>query len=232
MNTETAQQVKRQPRSTSAAPTPNAHAAGSGVSPVRTRRPVGYLAAAIALVIVGGLVSVFFYTSSQSTQDVFVAARTIDRGEVIDPSDLSTIAVAAGQQVQGFTASEKAQVIGKVATVVVPRGGLVTPDSVANNLPVPEGLALVGLSLNPAQLPSVQLRAGDKVVLTPVAQQTGVPAAVGADLDVAGTVVDNPTVTPTSGTTVVNVYVSQSVASDLAGRAAAGLVALYLTSAG
>lgn len=202
------------------------------VSPVRTRRPVGYLAAAIALIVVGGLIAVFLYTSSQRTEDVFVAAHTIDRGATIKATDLTTLAVAPGQRVQGFTTAQSPQVIGKVATTVVPQGGLVTPSSIANNLPVPASKAIVGLSLKAAQLPSIPLHAGDKVVLTPVAQQNGISSSStsSSSLDVDGTIVDSPTVIQSSGTTVVNVYVSQSVASDLTGRAAAGLVALYLTA--
>jgi hypothetical protein len=200
---------------------------GAVISAVRTKPSWKYGFGAIALVIVGGLISLFLYMGVQHSTQIFVVNTNVTRGQTIQATELGVIDVAPNQHVTGFT--QASDIVGKVATVDLPKGSLVTPSAIASKLPVPEGKALVGIPLKQSQLPSVPLRAGDRVVITPIAAASGsVQEHQSTPSDVTGTVATSSVVNPSTGLTVVNVYVSQSAASDVAGRAAAGLVTVYV----
>jgi hypothetical protein len=210
-------------------PVPGAEAS---VAPVRTRRSWGYGAGALAAIIVGGLIGAFVYTGTQHTDEVWVVRSDVPRGQTITAQDLAVINVAHGQHTAGFTGpAAKDRIIGKIAIVDLPGGSLVTEKSIAATLPVPAGKSLVGIALKTSQVPSVPLHAGDKVVITPIAQQAGTISA-GAQKagDVDAIIATDPKPDSASGTVVVNVYVTASRASDVAGRAAGGQVTLYLDS--
>jgi flagella basal body P-ring formation protein FlgA len=196
------------------------------VRPVRARRSRTYLAGALALIVAGGLGSAFLYTSASHTEQVLVVAHDLQRGQVITATDLTTIGIAHTPQTQGIPAADSTGVVGKTATVDLPRGSLLTGRSFAGSLSVPSGRALVGLALKPSQLPAQPLVAGDHVVIVPVAADRR-PAPVTTDT-VTGTVSDTAG-DKASGATIIDVYVSQTIAADLTSRAASGTVAIYLT---
>ncbi|TAM67022.1 MAG: hypothetical protein EPN48_15305 [Microbacteriaceae bacterium] len=199
------------------------------IRPVRVRRSRPYLAGALALVIAGGLGSAFIYATASHTEQVLVVRHDLQRGELITSADLGSIGVAAGQATQGVPAANAANLLGKVATVDLPKGSLITGRSFAGSLTVPAGQALVGLSLKPSQLPAQPLVAGDRVVIVPVAVNgSSVSASSSAE---SGTVSEAVRDTA-SGTTIVDVYVSQTIAADLTSRASAGAVAIFLTASG
>ncbi|WP_308465225.1 SAF domain-containing protein [Rathayibacter soli] len=199
------------------------------IRPVRARRSRFYLAGALALIIAGGMGSAFIYATASHTEQVLVVRHDVERGEFITPTDLGSIGVAAGQTTQGVPAANAAEVLGKVATVDLPKGSLITGRSFAGSLTVPAGQALVGLSLKPSQLPAQPLVAGDRVVIVPVAVNgSSVSTSSGADSGVVSEAVRDTA----SGTTIVDVYVSQTIAADLTSRASVGAVAIFLTASG
>lgn len=201
------------------------------VDPVRPRRSWRYTAGAIAAILAGGLLSVSIYTAAQHTEAVFVVASTVERGATFTAADLTTITVTPGQRIDGYTPTEAGQVIGKVAAVTLPKGTLITHAAVVTQLPVPAGEAVVGIAVKPSQMPATALTAGDEIVVTPVASQNAtVEQARSQPVDVHATVVAPPTTDPSTGLVVVDVTISTAEASDVAGRAAAGQVAIYLTS--
>jgi hypothetical protein len=195
------------------------------VNPVRTKRSWVWKAGAIAIIIAGALGTAFLYSSSSNSAQVFVVGRDVSRGDTIEQQDLSTLDIAEGQSTAGIPLSDASNVIGKVATVDLPKGSLVTPSSVAAALSIPEGQALVGLSLTPAQLPAQSLVAGDRVAIVLIATD----AAAASDSPAITGIVSNTTRDEASGTVIVDVYVSATVAADLTSRASAGAVAIYLT---
>lgn len=201
------------------------------IAPVRTRRSWVYAAGAAALIIVGGVASVFIYSTSSHTQQVFVIAKSVDRGDTITKDDLTTIDVAAGQRTAGIASADSSSLIGKVATVDLPEGSLVTRSAVASALPVPGGQALVGLSLKPAQLPAQQLVAGDRIEVVPIAATDGSGSAVKSNAAPIQGVVSASRTSQSSGTTIVDVYINAKNAADVTSRAAAGQVAIYLAAA-
>lgn len=201
------------------------------VDPVRPRRSWRYTAGAIAAILAGGLLSVSIYTASQKSESVFVVASTVERGETFTSADLTTITVTPGQRIDGYTLSESEQIIGRVAAVTLPKGSLVTHAAVATQLPVPAGQAVVGIAVKPSQMPAIGLESGDRVVITPVASQSATIAHTGPQAgDVDASVLAPPTTDPSTGLVVVDVTISAADASDVAGRSAAGQVAIYLTS--
>lgn len=197
------------------------------ITPVRTRRSWTWIAGATALILVGGIVNVFIFSSSSHPNQVFAVAQNISRGATITKDDLTTIDLASGQITAAISATDSSDVIGKIATVDLPKGSLVIPAAISTTQSVPEGMALVGLSLKPAQLPAQQLAAGDQVQIVPVATDMTGQVSVNTTT-VTGTVADTST-SQSTGTTIVDVYVSETVAADLTSRAAAGAVAIYLT---
>jgi len=203
------------------------------VAPVRTHRSVGWLFGGIALVVVGALVGAFLFTANSHTEKVWVVTKPIARGTTITPQDLGTISIAEGQSTAAIPFSETNSPAGKVATVDLPKGSMLTGQSVASQLAVPNGQALVGLALKPSQLPAQPLAAGDKIEIVQVntTQGTGTTASTGPAQTISGVVSDTePPAQGSSGTWVVDVLVSQTVAAQVTSLAASGQVAIYLIS--
>lgn len=224
---------RRRTATTSSAPARSGSSAEGFVDPVRGRRSWRYTAGAVAAILAGGLLAVGVYTQAQHTVTVLTTADTVPRGHTFTARDLTTLTITPGQRIAGFTTGQAAQVIGKVATVTLPAGSMITRTAVAAALPVASGQAVVGIAVKSSQMPATDLTAGDEVVVTPIAGQAGtVVSKQAAPVDVTAVVVDAPVSDPTTSLVVVDVSVPSSEASDLAGRAAAGQVALYLTSSG
>lgn len=200
---------------------------------IRTKRSRLWVAAAVTAVLAGGLFNVVLFASAGHPNSVFVVARPIARGTTLTAQDLKTLALVAGQQTASLAADRPDFVIGKVATVDLPAGSLITTSSIATSLPVPDGKALVGLSLKPAQLPASPVVAGDHITIVPIVD--GVAGSVdhsagSVPTDSVSAVVSDTSANAQTGTTIVDVYVEETVAADLTSRAASGAVAIYLTS--
>ena len=200
------------------------------ITPVRTRRSGIWLAAAIVLILIGAIGGAFLYTTASNTQQVFVSAHTIERGDTIERDDLTTIALAAGQTTAAIPVARADEVLGKIAANDIAAGGMITDSDLTTSLPVPSGQALVGLELKSSQLPAQTLVAGDEVVIVPVATQaaTGGITTVDPSTTVQGTVSQVRASTSTTGTVIVDVYVEARSAANVASQAAAGAVAIYL----
>lgn len=202
----------------------------TAITPVRTRRSGIWLAAAIVLILLGSIGGAFLYTTASNTQQVFVSAHAIERGDTIGRDDLTTIALAAGQTTAAIPVAQADDVLGKIAANDIAAGGMITSGDLTTALPVPSGKALVGLELKSSQLPAQTLGAGDEVVIVPVATQaaTGGISTVDPSTTVQGTVSQVKASTSTTGTVIVDVYVDARSAANVASQAAAGAIAIYL----
>lgn len=199
---------------------------GATLPPTRARRRPAVIAAGVALVIVGALGSWWYASSARETTTVFVTSEEVTRGETIENQDLTTIELDGRQSIDAYTVEQSADVVGKIATVDLPAGSLITPRVVGDALAIESGQSLVGFTLTGAQLPSYPLSAGDQVriVDTPVSQgdpPVDTPAAFPATVFSVTRDADN-------SQWVVNVIVPEAQAADLAARAATGRVALVL----
>jgi len=196
--------------------------------PKERRRPL-LIAAMIALVCLGALVSAYAYLSTSETEDVLAVRETVNRGEVIDQADLMTVQVGLDPALDPVDASQLEEVVGQRAAVDLSAGSLLTPESVTDAVLPAEGQSIVGISLTSAMMPSEPIYAGDsvRVVATPGDQGE---LREGTDpVSVEATVVGVRTVAET-GETVVDVAVPADLAPELAARAATRKVALVLDS--
>ncbi|MGO2112755.1 MAG: SAF domain-containing protein, partial [Pseudoclavibacter sp.] len=112
------------------------------------------------------------------------------------------------------------------AAVDLAAGSLLTTSSMQAALPLDPGTSIVGIAVSTAQVPATGLRAGDRVrlVSTPVAQgepPTEPPPTI--DAVVFATRPDDRT-----GGLVVDVVVPDSIAAEVAARAATGRLAIVL----
>jgi len=196
---------------------------------LRLRRRPALVAGSVAAISGGALLSVWAYTSTNSTVDVLAARHTVAQGQVIERADLVTAQLNVDPAVDVIPADKASDVIGRRAAMSIPAGGVLTREQVTAALIPPAGQSVVGLSLAPGMMPAGQLRPGDtvRVVSTPGEQGT-VPE--GEPPSLTATVIDVRGTGDGSGTTVVNVQVDDADAPLLAARASTGLVAVVLDS--
>lgn len=194
--------------------------------PTKTRRRPMLIAMGVALAVVGGLGTWYFFTSVGNTVTILTTSTDLQRGDHIEAGDLSTIEIAGGQSTSAITANNSNDAIDHIALVDLPAGTVLTSSNVGEGLPVADGKSIVGVALTAAQLPSQPLSAGDSVRLvdTPIAQG------------------DPPSTSPTTfeatvfalkydeqnAQWIVDLIVDEDKAPDIAARAATQRVALIL----
>lgn len=208
------------------------------IAPVRTRRSAIWIAAAIAIVLLGAIAGGVGYNIVSQTNQVLVVQHDIARGSVIAEADLTTIAISEGQNTEAIPVDRANEILGKIAAVDIPAGGLVTAASVTDALAAPDGRAVVGISLKPEQLPLQRLHAGDEVILVLLSNQaTAAGAPIEVDIDqTIPAVISQVTYPADSGAgstirAVVDVYVNAQLAPQVSAAAAAGAIAVYVAPA-
>ena len=220
------QKTSKRARNTETAPTRPA-AVGQ---PTKSRRRVWMIALGITIVLIGALATWYVTTTTSRTVSVLTTNTTVQRGEAITQSDLTTISIAGGQNVDAIPASDASEVVGKVASVDLPAGSLLTTSNTLDTLPVPDGSSIVGIALNSSQLPYYRLAAGDSVRLvdTPVAQ--GEPPT--SDPKTFDATVFTTTYDEANQTWIVDVVVPEREAASIAARAATQRVSIVLDGVG
>jgi len=198
--------------------------------PTKSRRRTWIIALGIAIILIGGLFTWYLTTQTSQTVSVLTTNTAIERGDIIEADDLTTISLAGGQDVDAFAANEASEVIGQVAAMDLPAGALLSSTSVVDTLLVPPGDSIVGIALNQSQLPSHPLSAGDQVRLvdTPVAQgepPTSSPETF--DATVFTTKFDE-----TNQVWIIDLVVPTNDAADIAARAATQRVSIILDAVG
>lgn len=211
------------------APAGAAPAVSGDLKPVRRRRSPLFGLAVIGLILLSGLAGVIAFNSVSKSTPVFVAKSDIVRGHVITKDDLTTISIAADQDTQAISATKADTVIGQIAAVDIPTGGMVTTSSLTKSLAVPDGKALIGITLQPGKYPAQTLHAGDNVVLVPAQAQGAPPVDITAE-QTTPAVVSQVKPVPNTNDVVVDVYVSAAAAPGIASRGASGGLALYLST--
>ena len=171
----------------------------TGQAPARGRLPVArrdrrpaLAALALLLVLVGALGSALVAYRSGSREDVLVARRDIQLGQVITAGDLTTARVAADG---GDTIDAKAigNFVGTRATSFVPQGTLLNNRMFSGADIVPAGAQVVGVVVDITRRTTSRLVAGDVVQLVYVSgsgDQQGGAASPGDTIVKAARVVD------------------------------------------
>lgn len=201
-----------------------AHAAPSPVG----KRRVGGVAVAAALAVVGGVVA---YTASQSNHasPYLVANQSIERGQRIESSMLTTVE-AAGEPSSLIPASEAQSVIGQIATTDLEQGSTITRTSTAANLGVEKGESIVGLALEAGRLPTRHLAAGDPVTVVYIPSKAN-PQDLSAPTETVSGVVEGSGTDEASGKSTVEVRVRAEDSAKVAAWAASDSAAVVLQGA-
>lgn len=196
--------------------------------PPKLRRRPALIAAAIGAICLGALLAAWAWTATTNTQEVLVARHSVERGAVIEASDLARVQLSANPALKPVAASRLDQIVGQRAAMDIAAGAMLTPDSYTTTVVPGEGQSVIGVALTPAQAPGLHLQYGDqvRVVVTP-AQGDDAPA--GTPLTNEATVVGVHTAADT-GQNVVDLLVPKADAAVLATRVATGNVALILDS--
>ena len=201
----------------------------------RQRRRPMLLIAFVALTVLGSLIGVLGYTSLSSTTEVMAVRTAVAKGETIDAQDLRIVSVNVDASVATIPADQADRlIVGHRAAVDLPKGALVSRDSIAEGMVPRAGKSVVGVTLPASQLPGEPLEVGDRVRVVDApgvragagtqggggkADSTGEPEEV--QVEIAG-------VRAAGDQTTVSVIVDADKAGPLASRAATGRVVIVL----
>jgi hypothetical protein len=198
--------------------------------PAGSRRWKIVLGAVLVAVLAGGggyLGGRFTAPSQPKLVRLLVTDTTVPAGAKLTRADLQVVTVQPGVKAPSGSlgpASER-RLVGLAPRVAVPTGTFVTHSLLTAARAVPRGSeALVGLALRAGQLPAAGLESGERVlvVIVPSSASSGSFALDRTTVwDVRGSA--------SSGATLATVMVPATIATQLAGYAARGEVALVAT---
>ena len=203
-------------------------ATAPAIAPVRTRRRSGVLAVGVALVVLGALGAAYLTQVVGNTVQVVAVARDVEPGQVVAREDLTVADVNADPALAPVPAGRLAELVGQRAAVALTTGSLVTDAAVTEQVLPGSGQSVVGVALQPAQLPAEALQPGDRVriVDTPPSQAEP-PSTTPHTIDA---VVVSAAAPDASGQTIIDVTMPSGQAAELAARVATGRIALVLDS--
>lgn len=198
------------------------------------RRRWGIVALGIILVAVCAVVAYLLVVTAQVTRPYLAVSHQIPYGATITADDLTVVNVNPAAGLQPIPAADRTQVIGKHAAADLFPGTTLTRAQLTDRaIPAP-GEQLVGIELKPAQAPVRTLKAGDSVlvVILPSASLVGVPDPKGGATRTESVKATVAAASPpaTNGNVRVDVAVSQGDGPNVAAMAAAGRIAIVLTT--
>jgi hypothetical protein len=213
---------KTKPGNDPTPPTEPATAAPAGL-----RRRPAITVVAVTLVALGAVAGWMLWSAEDSSVEVLAAKEPIGRGEVIDKSDLAIERIPGDLGWSVIPASQLDDVVGKRAALDVAAGTAISTAAVGDENVPAEGMAVVGVLLEPRQAPGSELLVGDKVkvVVTPASGGAAESVPDATQAQVAGVYVD-----PETGNTVLDLVVPDAQSALLAARVATGNFAIVLES--
>lgn len=156
---------------------------GNGAGPVadapRLEAPSGRrgrwpeLAIGVVLMVGFALAALLWHLSSSSKDPVLALAVDVERGEVIEATDLRVVYVASDEPLSHLPGSASATVVGRIATTDLEAGTLLTRSQVTERVVLAPGDGVVGLALEPGQFPALGLVPGDRVNVVTAAAAGG-----------------------------------------------------------
>lgn len=137
------------------------------VSQRRSRWPE--LSVGLAVIGFFALIAAWFYSSSSDSVSVLALRSPVERGDVIESSDLMIVDISSEGRVSALGSEMVGTVVGNVALTDLSVGTLLTGDLFADRAAIASGEGVVGLALSPGEFPTLSLRPGDlvRVVETP-----------------------------------------------------------------
>ncbi len=204
--------------------------------PRRVRRPK-LAVASVLLVALCGAVFTSLYLRAGHLVPVLAVVRPLARGQRVTASDLTVVRVAAARGLRLVPQTDESTVAGQRAAVALEPGSLLTPLDVTSASPLAPGMAMVGVSLKPGQLPGQGVAPGARVevIATPAAGgsgttpgSSGVPTALTGSVRVVG--VQQPPAGSGSNVVVVSLDVPSVLAPAVVAASAAGQAALVVVA--
>jgi hypothetical protein len=210
------------------------------LAPPRWQRRPAFVVLGLLLVLVFAALAAQLYLQVGGRASVLAVARPVPAGHRIGGQDLTEVRVSIDPAVHAVPASDRNQVVGRVALVDLLPRSLLNREAVAAT-PIPgAGKAIVGVALKPGQLPTI-LKPGDHVVVVvtppPPAGGGGAGGGAAASGQPPQVLVDDAVVfdlrqAEADQATVVSVVVARGQAADVARWQASGQVSLVMVAAG
>jgi hypothetical protein len=213
-------------------PVPSGNGARIGqLRPLPRRRRPGMVALAVALIGVGILGGAELFKQVNHEVPVLIVTRQVPAGSVVRAADLGTASVVLSGGVKAIPSGQEHQVTGLVAATSLQPGTLLAASELTTTLPPTSSQQLVPVALKPSQLPASGLDPGDQVLVVsaPGAQGQGSAVAVPGP-SIAGVVEAVSLAPDQDGMQVVDLLVASTDGTNLAREAAAGGIALVITS--
>lgn len=193
----------------------------------RTRRQPRWIAAGLLAICLGALGAVLLFTEAVSSRTVVLVATDVQRGELVEAADLTTVTIGSTPGVRTVAGAELSALVGQRATVDLVAGSLL-PAGAVGEVPLRAGYSQVGLRLAPGRLPLDPLPVGTPVQL--IAVNTSNAGEQEAD-DLSGKtftafVVRSPELSPDGQFSLLDVQVEGVSAVSVAQLAAADRLVL------
>lgn len=196
--------------------------------PVGRHRSPQLIGLGIATIALGGLGAAWLFTTMSGAVPVLAVQATVDRGDVIEASDLATASISLDPSLSPVSADDLELVVGQRAAHDMPAGTIVTRNALSDESVPAAGFSVVPVAVPSTRLPLQDLRPGSAVRVVDTPREGDEPPAGRVNAQSA-TVLD-VVFDEDSGQSVVQVSVPEAVAADLAARAATGRVTLVLDS--
>jgi hypothetical protein len=200
--------------------------------PKRKRRLVLVSVCVVAVLAAGGggyLVGRTTAPGPPAVTRILITDTALPQGARIRPDELVAITVRAGVSAPAGSLAPAAvpSLTGLATTIALPSGTIMTRSLVAPARSVPVAArALVGLALKPGQLPAGGLAAGQQVLIVLVPSSDNAPASA-----IATSTVWDVQGSAAAGMVTASVIVPAAIATQLAGYATRGEIALVATGA-
>ncbi len=195
-------------------------------APRARRRSPAVLALAVALVAAGGLGGAVLYNATGQRSAVLALAQNVPAGQAITAGDLVVAHISLDPALQPVGAASLENVVGMRATADLMRGQFLTSADVTRSSLVQDGDQVVGVPAKDTQLPAVALQPGDKIMIVSTGAGNGSSDSSGTVLPAVGSQLPATVISvgaqDSNGTTVVDVALPQTQASQLAVLAASG----------
>ena len=228
--------------STAATPTTPAPVLPPPLQAAAAKRRVNRRGALVAVlaVLLGGLIS--FSAAKLMTKHtvVLVVAKSVPVGSVISDADLTTAQITTDPHLSPIFAADRSQVVGKIATVALSPGEMLTRAQIGTSDGFTSGQLLVALALKPGQFPARGLAPGQHVLIVATPGMNGTSAASGstsgndstAGSGIAAVVAEVGSRDVTTQVTVADVRVPSADGVAAAQLASTGNLAVILLPAG
>jgi hypothetical protein len=133
------------------------------LEPAKRRLRLPELALGI-LVVAGCALAAVLWTASSVERDPVLAIRQpVLRGEPLTADDVGVVYVSSDNPISHLAEDHLPQVIGRVAATDLSEGTLLSAGLLLDGSAVEPGAGVVGLALEPGQVPTPSLRSGDIV---------------------------------------------------------------------